>query len=1010
MDPDQQRIEEDLRGLLQGEVRCDDVATQLYATDASIYELKPLGVVRPRTVDDVVAAVRYAAENHLPIHARGAGTGLAGESLGRGLVLDFSRHFRRIVADEGDRVRVQPGVVLAALNRYLASTGRLFGPDPAMRSVTTVGSAVAIDAGGSHWPRYGSARRHVEELQIVLADGTLHRASRHLANPPLTNGNRETSDPNEVRLRHVVSSVTGLLHHHSETIQKHSPRSLVNRSGYRLDGMLVDGRLDLAKLLTGSEGTLALFTEATLTVDRLPAHRSCVLLMFDSLDKAAHAALAIAAQRPTACDLMDRRHLNLARESDVRYELLIPGEAEAVLLVEQHGETAHELDLKLDDIVELALNKTGLAVAAHIAEDDADFQLFWGLAQRFIPTLHQMQGTSRPTPCVEDIAVPLEALPSFLRHLQDTFKRLQVTASVFGHAAQGQLHVRPLLDLASADDVRTMESLAAELYEKVWLFNGTISGEHADGLSRTPFLARQYGPLVNVFRELKQIFDPPGLLNPGKKVPIVPTRMTHDLRLNTLELHGADSNGPFPASTRGGAEPSFGDATTNGRPLFQPQLHWQPEEIAATARTCNGCGACRSNSFDVRMCPIFHLAPREEASPRAKANLVRGVLSGSLPPDTLVQDACKEVADLCVHCHMCRIECPAHVDVPKMMLEAKAAYVATNGLPHSDRILTRINTLASLAGKFPGIANWALGNPQTRWLLEKMTGIAQGRRLPRLARRSFLQSAALRRLHHRPRTAGEKVVYFVDTYANHFDTQLAEALVALLRHNNIAAYVPKDQLEAGMPMIASGAVEPARNIAEKNVSMLAELVRQGFTIVATEPSAVLALTHEYPILLGNDEDALHVAQHTQEACHYLWQLHHHGRLRLDFNSLPLAIGYHVPCHLRALGVGAPAENLLRLIPGVRVDRIERGCSGMAGLWGVKRDNYRASLRAGLPLISAIRHGAFQIGMTECSTCKIQMEQSATKPIVHPLKLLALAYGLMPELAQQLHARPRGGHG
>jgi len=986
MDPDQQRIEEDLRGLLQGDVLCDDVATQLYASDASIYELKPLGVVRPRSVDDVVAVVRYAAENHMPIHARGAGTGLAGESLGRGLVLDFNRYFRRVLDVEKDRVRVQPGVVLASLNRLLGESGRLFGPDPAMRSVTTMGSVVAIDAGGSHWPRYGSARRHVEELQIVLADATVHRVSRHSINIAV-NGEVAAAEPARQRLHDLLVSVSGLVRRHAKTIADHRPKTLVNRSGYQLDDVQTGDQLDLAKLLVGSEGTLALITEATLTIDLLPAHRGCVLLMFDSIEKAAHAALAIAPLGICACDLMDRRHLNLARETDVRYELLIPGEAEAMLLVEQHGETRPELDAKIDEVVDLAVYKSGLAAAAHVAEDEQEFQLFWGLAQRFVPTLHQMQGTSRPTPCIEDIAVPVDSLPAFLRDVQDTLKRRQVTASLFGHAAQGQLHIRPLLDLANADDVRAMESLAVELYEKVWALKGTISGEHADGLSRTPFLARQYGPLANVFRELKQLFDPRTLLNPGKKVPLTPTRITQNLRLTNVQL-------PQPAEGVNGGQ-------SNGPALhrFEPQLGWRPEEMAVAARACNGCGACRSISFDVRMCPIFHMSPREEASPRAKANLVRGLLTGSLPSDTFVQDACKQVADLCVHCHMCRIECPANVDVPKMMLEAKASYVQTNGLPLHEMMLTRIDWLAAFAGRFPGVANWALRNPQARWLLEKTLGIAQGRKLPRLARRSFLQQAALRRLHNRPRTSGEKVVYFVDTYANHFDTQLAEALVAVLRHNRIAVYVPKDQRQAGMPMIAAGALEPALAVAENNVAMLAEHVRQGFTIVATEPSAVLALTHEYPILLDDDEDALSVAQHTQEACHYLWQLHQRGRLRLDFLPQRISVGYHVPCHLRALGVGAPAENLLRLVPHVRVQRMERGCSGMAGLWGINRENYRASLRAGRELISAVRDGSFQIGMTECSTCKMQMDQSGRKPIIHPLKLLAHAYGLMPEVAQ-----------
>jgi Fe-S oxidoreductase len=406
------------------------------------------------------------------------------------------------------------------------------------------------------------------------------------------------------------------------------------------------------------------------------------------------------------------------------------------------------------------------------------------------------------------------------------------------------------------------------------------------------------------------------------------------------------------------------------------------------------------------MCPIFRMNPREEASPRAKANMIRGIVDAALPNDVTLQDECKQVADLCVHCHMCRLECPANVNIPKLMLEAKAEYVQTNGLTLHDWVLTRIDWIASLAGRLPGIANWGLANPQARWLLEKAAGIAQGRKLPRFAKRSFLQQAALKRMHHPLRTANEKVVYFVDTYANYFDTQLAEALVAVLRHNGVGVFVPRDQWHAAMPMISQGALEPAREIAARNVAMLAETIRQGYTVVATEPSAVLALTHEYPILLDDDEDALVVSQHTREACHYLWQLHQSGRLKLDFRPQRISVGYHVPCHLRALGVGAPAENLLRLVPGMRVNRVERGCSGAAGLWGVKRENYRASLRAGLGLISAVRNGPFQIGMTECSTCKMQMEQSSTKPTVHPVKLLALAYGLMPEIANLVRSTTR----
>ncbi len=982
MDPDQQRIEEDLRGRLQGDVRCDDLSTQLYASDASIYEVRPRGVVRPRSVTDVIATVQYAAENGLTLHARGAGSGLAGESLGRGLVVDFSRYLRRVSPTDDNRVRAQAGVVLAALNQRLASRGRLFGPDPAMGRITTVGSVVAIDAAGSHWPRYGSARRHVNELEVVLADGERLRVGRHPV--PTARGDTDHGGASS-RLAGLVRSVAELVRRNAQLIAQHRPKSLVNRSGYVLDDVLVDGQVDLARLLVGSEGTLALVTEATLSTDALPRYRGCALLLFDSLDKAAHAALELSALNPAACDLMDRRHLTLARETDVRYELLVPREAEAVLLVEQHADSRDELKTKLGEVVELIQYKTGLAAASQATEDDNDFELYWGLAQRFVPALLRLPGSTRPVPCVEDMAVPPAALPVFLRHLQDALKRLHVTASVFGHAIHGQLHVRPFFDLVNPADIRTMEALAEDLYEKVWLLGGTISGEHADGLSRTPYLARQYGPLTGVFRELKQIFDPDAMLNPGKIVPLESARITHHLRSTAH---------PSRELLRD-AEPESGDAG-----LVTPlelQLPWQPAEMAQEARACNGCGECRAATPDVRMCPIFRLAPREESSPRAKANLIRGVLTGCLPADTLLQDACKEIADLCVNCHMCRLECPANIDVPKLMLEAKATYVHTNGMTFKDWALAHIDTLASLAGRLPAIANWALANPQSRWMMEKVLGIAQGRKLPPLARRSFLRQAALHRLHHPPRTSGDKVLYFVDTFANHFDTLLADALVAVLRHNDVGVFVPSDQLQAGMPLISQGVLEPARRIAAQNVAMLAEAVRRGYTIVATEPSAALALVHEYPILLDDDEDAVLVAEHTQEACRFLWQLHQRGRLKLDFRPQRISVGYHVPCHLKALGVGAPAENLLRLVPGMRINRLEHGCSGIAGLYGIKRNNYRASLRAGLDLITSIRKGPFQIGMTECSTCKIQMQQSSSRPTVHPIKLLAVAYGLVRDI-------------
>jgi Fe-S oxidoreductase len=321
----------------------------------------------------------------------------------------------------------------------------------------------------------------------------------------------------------------------------------------------------------------------------------------------------------------------------------------------------------------------------------------------------------------------------------------------------------------------------------------------------------------------------------------------------------------------------------------------------------------------------------------------------------------------------------------------------------SDWILARIDLLSAIGSYFRPLANWAITNRQMRWLLEKTFGIAQGRKLPRFSPRSFLRRAARRRLTRPTRRSGRKVLYFVDTYANYHDPQIGDALVAILEHNGVAVYVPPEQRASGMAMISMGAVDRVRRLAAKNVAFLAEAVRQGYQIVVTEPSTAICLTHEYPNIL-DDDDARLVAQNTTEACAYLWRLHQQGVLQLDFRPVNAALAYHMPCHIKALGFGSPTENLLRLIPSLSVQRAEKGCSGMAGTFGIRKVNYRTSLRAGWELISHMRGPGVQAGTTECSACKMQMEQGTTKPTLHPLKVVALAYGLMPELAGQLVAR------
>ncbi|HZZ72955.1 MAG TPA: anaerobic glycerol-3-phosphate dehydrogenase subunit C [Pirellulales bacterium] len=1006
MDPERERIQADLRGVVTGDVLCDDLHLQLYASDASLYEIRPLAVLRPRTTRDIVAAVQYSGENRLPLHVRGAGTGLAGESLGAGLVLDCSAYLRRILGSDAATVRVQPGVVHAHLNEFLRGQGRIFGPDPAMSRVTTLGSMIAIDASGSHWPKYGSTRDHVQELQVVLDTGEVLQFGREPRDPAKL---RDLSP----RRREIVERLEELLDREAALIQRKQPAGLTNRCGYRLEGVLGDDYVDVAKLLSGSEGTLAIISEAILRTQLLPRASGLAVLFFDRLESAALAVQDILPLRPTACDLLDRRHLSLARETDPRYHQMIPPEAEALLLVEQTGETLPEMRRQVAQILDMVRNKRHLAFDGRQAFERDEVALYWQLASRVVPTLHRTKGASRPIPFIEDVAVPPSELPAFLPKMQNVFKRHQVVASLYGHVGHGQLHLRPFLDLSNPDDVRKIEALAADLYHEVCEVGGTISGEHGDGLSRTPFIRQQYGELYPVFQEVKQIFDPKNLLNPGKIISDDTDSLTKYIRPTLLRsapaagggVHGngdvltgsAALSAPPPAVN---GAPAAASAALSAGPVITLQLAWTAGEMEQAAARCNGCGACRAQTADTRMCPIFRFAPTEEASPRAKANLVRALFDGRLPPESMATDDFKQIADLCVNCHMCRQECPSNVDVPKLMMEAKGQYVSNNGLRPSDWMLSRLDWYATIGSLFGPIANWALSNRPARWMLEKLMGIAQGRKLPRFAKRHFMRRAAKMRLTRPTRRTGNKVAYFVDTYATYHDPLLAEALVAVLEHNGVAVYVPPGQWTSGMALISAGALDAARRIAKHNVELLAEAIRQGYHVITAEPSAALALTHEYRNLL-NDDDARLVAENTSEACTYLWNLHNTGKLQLDFRPVNATLGYHLPCHLKVLEVGTPGENLMRLIPGLSVQSIDKGCSGMAGTFGLKRENFRHSIRAGWGLISSLRGPQLQFGTTECSACKMQMEQGTTKPTIHPLKLLALSYGLMPELASLL---------
>jgi FAD/FMN-containing dehydrogenase/Fe-S oxidoreductase len=992
------RIHDDLRGVIGGELLFEPIERAPYAHDGSLYEIDPLGVIVPRTEHDVVLAVRYAVENSLAIHPRGAGTGVAGETLGPGLVLDLSRHFRRIVDIRAEDVVVQPGVVLDVLNAQLAPLGRRLGPDPDRSEARTIGGIIGIDASGPRALRYGTTSDHITSLRIVFANGEINDVGDERW-PGFDDEPHEFKDV-------VVKKLGALVRRSGETIARKAPKSVRNRAGYALKRAATSEGIHLGRLLAGSEGTLAVVTEATLRTVPIPSAQGVAILPFGRIGDAAATVLDCLDAGPSVCDLYDWRSIRLVRDAVPSFREWIPDAAEAVLIVEFASDDPDEVARQVHQLTD-RIARTGRLVAAPARVfRRADCERLVGLRRILEPLLMRMRGRARPLPLFEDVVVPPEALADFLQRLQNILKAHDVSWTVDAHAGDGQLHARPFLDLADPCDVAKLEPMAGQVYDAALSLGGTISGEHGCGLLRTQFLRRQFGELVQVFREVKDAFDPLNIFNPGKIIGDDPQLMTRNLRRLPMVALSPTPDPATPMLAGDATEPAP-VAATQPVPVMAPILRWTDRGPVETATACNGCGACRSREPTLRMCPTFRALGSEAATPRAHANLIRQLAAGAIDPKLWATDEFMANANLCIHCNLCTTECPAGVDVSSLMLEAKAAFVENHGLPPGAWMLSHVELWSRLASRLPILYNALMTNRTARWLAERLFGIAQQRSLPRAHRTPFVRRAARRGMTKpRPHAAGPRVAYFVDVFANYFDQELAESVVAVLHQAQVNVFVPPGQRDSGMPSLVMGDVDHARDLALVNLRVLGNAVRDGYTIVCSEPTAALMIRQEY-LKLTDDLDAALVAENTMDLGAYLSGLRSRGQLPRPTHPIRTRVGYHQPCHLRALAVGTPGLDLIRDIPDLDVEFIDRGCSGMAGTYGLTRDNFRTSLRAGRGLLNRLRVDDINIGATECGACRIQMEQGVTKATLHPIKLLSLGYGLNPSLLRHIREpKPR----
>lgn len=955
------RIADDLRGIIEGEVRFDPVSRYLYATDASIFRVVPLGVVYPLHEGDVMQLARYAWENDLPLLPRGAGTGLAGESLGQGIVVDFSKFMNRIVRVGEDSVVVEPGAPFSLVREYLKSHGRRLPVDPASSAVCTLGGIVSTNASGSRSLRYGYTRDYVQRLRCVLSDGAVWDVGDVTARVQVRTRAERTAEDVAQGLREIVRR------YWPEIEELQLRRRAPNRCGYLLHDIVCNGTVRMARFLCGTEGTLAIVTAATIATLPLPRARAVAIVFFDRMDAAVDAIAEILPYGPTVCDLLDRRLLHLTRAADPAYEAIIPPGAEAGLLLEVEAEDDVEAYNHMRLIVNRVRRVRRLAIHAHEAYDPDEIRRTWNVRSVAARQLARPTSGSRPVPYIEDLGIPVDCTGEFLGKVLALLRRYGLVGTIYGHVGQGKIHLRPFMDLRRRPQLNTLEHLADEVYSIVLELGGSISSEHGVGIARSPYVRRQYGRLVEAFREIRELFDGRELLNPRKITGVIP--LGPELVRETT-----------PPPREGG---------------WRSLWPWQEGELEAHVHACNGCGLCRTQSPRYRMCPLFRVDGTEHASPRAKANMVRGLLQNELEAATQFSPDFKRVVDLCVNCRMCKLECPAGVDIPHLMLDARAAYADRNGLSVAEWFMSRIETWCELGALCPPLTNWLLRNPAARFLAEKLLGVAARRHLPPFAPATFMSLAAREgwtRLRHVPGTRGH-AVYFVDTFANYFRPEIGEATAYVLELLGINVVVPPDQRASGMPLLNLGDLEAARDVASHNVAVLAEYARRELPIVCTEPTAALMLREEYPRLVPTPEARL-VASRTRELGDYLRELRNRG-ITLQARPLPLATAYHAPCHLLALERGKPFLDLLRTIPGLRIRDVNAGCSGMAGTFGLLQKNLAASLEAGRPLAQALKARPVDLAVSECCTCRMQMFQIAQIPVLHPVELLAWAAGHRP---------------
>ena len=953
----------ELQARIAGEVRFDRLSRMLYATDASNYQIEPIGVVIPRTVEDVLATVDLASSHGVPLLPRGGGSSLAGQTVGAALVVDFSKYLSRVLAidPEAKTVTVEPGINLDALNTLLKPSGLMFGPDPASANRATVGGVVGNNATGAHSILYGMTGDNVRSVKAALYDGGVVDLG---PSTPLQLEERSASDD---ALGGLLRALLAFGERHASTIARDFPPHWRRATGYSLDQFLKPAtEFNPARLLVSSEGTLATTLQVTLDLHPVPKRTGLVLLQFQELVAAMAATPALLEAEPSAIELMDRMLINLTRSQSgfARQISMIEGDPAAVLVVEFYGEDDADLGRKADRLEQILRHRSIGLMTEPLRILDPNRQAdVWSVRKAGLGLLMSVKGDHKPIPAIEDVSVPVEHLAEYVGAIEELVAAHGTTAAYYAHASAGCLHIRPLVNLKTVEGVSTMKELAYAAAELARRFGGVLSGEHGDGLQRSELNPTIFGPdLYGAMREFKAIWDPRGLMNPGKKVDAL--SMLDNLRF-----------GPAYAAR----EPkTFLDFSEEGGLLRAVEM-------------CNGAAVCRKLKAGT-MCPSYMATKDERDTTRARANALRNALAGKTFDITdFTSKEVYQTLDLCISCKACKTECPSSVDMAKIKTEWLAHYHEAHGTPLRSRLFGHIHALSKLASPVAPLANLALRTPLAKPVMSAI-GVHPERRLPPFAARPFTSRwrAYRKGSGGRDRQTRGDAVYFHDTFATYNYPQIAVATVRLLEAAGFNVIVEERRACCGRPMLSKGLVGEARKLAKRNLQVLAPYARQGVPIVGSEPSCILTLRDEYKDLLPDDPDVAVLAGQSFMIDEFLAKLDAAGELGIEWAAAPATdVFFHGHCHQKALIGMAPSMAILKAA-GCVARESGAGCCGMAGSFGFESEHYDVSRKIGEErLFPAVEAASPQTVVAVAGvSCRQQIDHFTDRTPVHIAEVLA----------------------